>query len=170
MNKVQALLAGLLVLSMGAAFAQTAPSASQSVSVTVQTLEEIAVSSGGEVSDSISNPDVIRAGNYTRDIATELTYTTNADANRKITAAASYTNPAGTSFSASVLASGFTASNGSVALSGDAALGANPVDLVSGIKNVAWARANFTLRVAIPDVPLIQGSYQVSVVYTLMGY
>jgi hypothetical protein len=48
-------------------------------------------------------------------------------------------------------------------------LSASPVDLITGIKNVSEKEASFKVRVSIPDTPIIAGTYQVVITYTLMA-
>lgn len=149
-----------------AAMAQTTDT--QTLSVNVNTLEELQVVAGKVQSDTVSDPQVIRAGNYVKDFDTTLRFTTNANALRKVVAQAAYSAPEGATLRAKVLASGFTTQAGS-GPSQDVELGEDPRDLILGIKNVAAKEASFRVRVEIPNVPLIAGSYQVVVTYTLMG-
>ncbi|AEV15774.1 hypothetical protein TCCBUS3UF1_7260 [Thermus sp. CCB_US3_UF1] len=161
-------LALLGFLALGTlALAQTTDT--QSISIQVSNLEEITVVSGQNLTDSLTDPNTIRAGNYNKDFDTTLRFSTNANALRKITAQASFSAPSGATLLAKILANGFSTQAGNP-ISQDVTLGQNPVDLITGIKNVASKEASFKVRVSIPDAPILAGTYQVSITYTLMGY
>jgi hypothetical protein len=80
----------------------------QTLSINVDTLEELVVVAGKTQSDSLTDPEVIKAGNYQKDFDTTLRFTTNANALRKVVAAASFSAPQGATLQASILAAGFS--------------------------------------------------------------
>jgi hypothetical protein len=154
-------------LALGAlALAQA--SDTQTLSINVSNVEELAVVDGKIQSDSITDPEDIKAGNYQNDFDTTLRFTTNANALRKIVAAASFSAPQGATLQASILATGFSTEAGTGPTQ-DVTLSASPVDLITGIKNVSEKEASFKVRVSIPDTPIIAGTYQVVITYTLMA-
>jgi hypothetical protein len=140
----------------------------QTLSINVDTLEELVVVAGKTQSDSLTDPEVIKAGNYQKDFDTTLRFTTNANALRKVVAAASFSAPQGATLQASILATGFSTQAGTGPTQ-DVPLSTSPADLITGIKNVSAKEASFKVRVSIPDTPIIAGAYQVVITYTLMA-
>lgn len=168
MNNLKALLFTAALAIASAAFAQTQDT--QTVEVKIGTAEQLQVTESKNVSRSINDFDTLRKGNLSFELPTQLTFTTNADALRKISAQAAYSMPQGTRFIASIPAQGNVSDKGGSWIFNGGDLSEKAVDLVNNIKNVSDATANFTLQLNLPDTPIVTGSYRVEITYTLMGY